>query len=362
MSQIAKGIYLRGKTYWYAIQNDGKRRFISLKTDVPAEAVTRAALVKRDESFQATKSQGLDADIRRYLAAKAATTKHHSSTTKWAGRALKQFSKHVKNRLVKDITQQDIEGFYASMRKRIKPNGQLFSENAAHSYMRAVRGFMSWAVMSKLRFDNPAKLVKLGKPSQAARTKFATIAERDLIIQKTTDPSLKFILFCTFHAGMRFNEIVQARPDWFNLQGGYVTIQKTATFIPKNRKNRSVPLTTPFKQFLKSYGLQAPFMLKPKIKQRKSSYRYDFRVPWKGHLASVTKTLTVKAKNSKKPTKADLTWITPHLARHTFASILAQKGVSIYKIAEWLGDTLEVCTKHYAHLAPSDNAIDALVG
>jgi site-specific recombinase XerD len=40
--------------------------------------------------------------------------------------------------------------------------------------------------------------------------------------------------------------------------------------------------------------------------------------------------------------------------RHTFASLLAQKGISIYKVAGWLGDGLEVTVDHYAHLAPQD--------
>ena len=51
----------------------------------------------------------------------------------------------------------------------------------------------------------------------------------------------------------------------------------------------------------------------------------------------------------------------PHVGRHTFASLLAQTGqVSMHKIAEWLGDTLDVTTKHYAHLTPHDKSIDLI--
>jgi site-specific recombinase XerD len=355
VAKLAQGIYRRGTVYWFAIQRDGHRRHVSLKTDDLSLAVTRAAAVKKQE-WKPTDSnfKGLSASVAKYLASKTITTKHSPSTNKWATRALKQFSANIKCSRVSEITEDHVAGFYGSLRKRKKPNGKMFSENSAHSYLRAVRGFLSWAVTEKLCFDNPGK-VKFGKPSQPARIKCATITERDCILQNAQNDSIKFVLFCTFHAGMRFNEVVQARPDWFNLEAGYITIQKTDSFTVKNRKNRTVPLSSPFKQFLKEYGLRSPFMLEPKRLKGKE-YRYDFRVPWDKSLAIAT----AKLKETKP--HANLCWITPHLARHTFASILAQQGVSIYKIAEWIGDTIEVCTRHYAHLAPSDNTIDALLG
>ena len=77
-------------------------------------------------------------------------------------------------------------------------------------------------------------------------------------------------------------------------------------------------------------------------------------------MKAATKKMNEELEKLGKPATADFSWITPHVARHTFASILAQKGESIYKIAKWLGDTTEVTEKHYAHLAPGDTAIAAL--
>lgn len=50
----------------------------------------------------------------------------------------------------------------------------------------------------------------------------------------------------------------------------------------------------------------------------------------------------------------------PHVGRHTFASLLAQAGKDMFHIAQWLGDTLDVTTKHYAHLAPHDHSINLI--
>lgn len=44
-----------------------------------------------------------------------------------------------------------------------------------------------------------------------------------------------------------------------------------------------------------------------------------------------------------------LSWTALHY-RHTFGSLLAQSGESIYQIARWMGNGVEVCQKHYAAL------------
>lgn len=40
--------------------------------------------------------------------------------------------------------------------------------------------------------------------------------------------------------------------------------------------------------------------------------------------------------------------------RHTFGSHLAQKGVSLFKIAILMGNSPEICRKHYAALVPQE--------
>jgi integrase len=52
--------------------------------------------------------------------------------------------------------------------------------------------------------------------------------------------------------------------------------------------------------------------------------------------------------------------INPHMLRHTFASLLAQKGVSLYKISAWLRHENISTTEVYAHLCPVDSEISRL--
>ncbi len=41
--------------------------------------------------------------------------------------------------------------------------------------------------------------------------------------------------------------------------------------------------------------------------------------------------------------------------RHTFGSLLAQAGVSLDKITSWMGNTPDVCRRHYAQFVPRDS-------
>jgi integrase len=56
----------------------------------------------------------------------------------------------------------------------------------------------------------------------------------------------------------------------------------------------------------------------------------------------------------------DLIVVTPHVLRHTFASTAAQQGVSLYKIAAWMGHSQSDVTELYAHLAAYDDDINRL--
>jgi integrase len=47
-------------------------------------------------------------------------------------------------------------------------------------------------------------------------------------------------------------------------------------------------------------------------------------------------------------------WVTPHVMRHTWASLAAIDGFSLFKIGKMLGDTVATVEKTYAHLMPSD--------
>ena len=145
-----------------------------------------------------------------------------------------------------------------------------------------------------------------------------------------------------FSCRLRFNEIVEAKASWFDLEAGLLHLRKHQGIQFKDGEERTIPLTKEFTVFLRTFGLHKPYMLHPEIPaRRKSVYRWDFGRPFD---------LYMEAQGTR--------WVTPHIMRHTFASLLASAGVSIYKIAKWLGDDVRTVQRHYAKLLPNDSEIE----
>jgi len=131
------------------------------------------------------------------------------------------------------------------------------------------------------------------------------------------------------------------------LKAGLLHLQGNAEWKPKDKECRTIPLTKPFRSFLRGYLRKKDsvgFALHPEIARGQWRYRYDFRRPFTDYMRAM-----------------DCSWVTPHVMRHTFASLLVSAGVSIYKAAVWMGNDVRVVQQHYAHLAPGDQDIHRML-
>jgi integrase len=311
----------------------GKRVQMSLGTSDYGEAVVKALEIRADPFL--ISADPLRSEIDAFLDHKLRQNEYSAASAEAKKYALQEFASFVGKADPALITTADVERFYQEVRGRV-------AESTAQGYMTTLRSFFNRLLgMRKVR-TNVVKGVRLARLDTKGRAAFCTRAVRDRLIAKCKREDLKFVLFCGFHAGLRKAEIIEARPDWFDLKLGQVHVRKTETFRPKDRDERVIPMTKAFKAFLKEYRLRSPFMLHPEVPHGKSRYRWDFRRPWAEYVAK-----------NKCPE------ITPHIARHTFASLLASAGVSIYKIAQWLGDDVRVVQQHYAKLLPKDADIEA---
>ena len=105
---------------------------------------------------------------------------------------------------------------------------------------------------------------------------------------------------------------------------------------PKTKRNRSIPISTRLFEILREYELptaSAWFFPRP------TGNRWH-----PDHLSERLRNLNEAA---------GLNWSCLDY-RHTFGSHLAQKGESLYKIAELMGNSPEICRKHYAAVLPHE--------
>jgi integrase len=329
----SRGIRLHGATYELNIQRGGRRQFINLETDDFAEAVKRAQQIRLDPDLMP--SGGLEQEIARFLAYRKRLGQYTEQTMRGKRLKLGLMARAVPpGRTAATVTPRDLQEWHDGLVGRI-------TSASLHSYMMAARSFFKWAIEAKLRRRNPVADVKIVRLQKRARQSFCSFEQRDRLISCCTDEELRFILYCGFHAGLRFSEIVEAVPMWFDLDHGRVMLRKHEGMQFKDGEERTVPMTREFREFLIAYGLRSPYMIAPEVTKGKWVYRYDFRKKFMTYTRAQA-----------------LPWVTPHVMRHTFASLLVSAGESIYKVAVWLGDNVSVVQSHYGHLAPDEGGIE----
>jgi len=317
-----KGLWNRNGTYWMTdtLPVFGRVR-ISLKTQSLGEALRKRDAILANPSAYLTPSD--IEDFREYQADKGVSERWQDECEWLLSRILNDTGRGIR-----ELTPADVAKWLAA---RPAPSRV--------SYARIIRGFGRWQAAHG-RTDISILIPKERKPANV-RKRFLTAQEAASLIEAAApDEDLSFAIYCGLHAGLRKGEIIAARPHWFDLDAGLLHVQNEADWKVKDRDARTIPLTTGFLAFLRSYGIRAPYMLKPDIAPGVSLYRWDFRARWNNLLRSTGIVCTF------------------HDLRRTFASHLVSKGVSIYKVAKWLGDGVAITEKVYGHLLPADDDIN----
>jgi integrase len=341
-----------GSRNWYFrfTDSEGLRRTISLGTDDLPTALQKKRqilggeqlLVQTRKAFGA-KPIGIYKVIDDYLTASQERRKkpRRPDTAKRKGYVLKKFVKDQGIDLVQQITRGSLDGWLDGLKKEGR------SDDTLHTYARDLHTFVAYLCKLKLVRADLLSDFEIPERGAVGRKNWLKNGECNRVIGEAEDPSLKFILFCGFHAGLRRNEICNAKVSWFDLGAGLIHVQNDpgSGFVLKDRENRTVQLSSSFKEFLSGYLKgrgQSEYVLKPHKSQGRNRYRYDFVRPFTTHIKKCGVVCSI------------------HDTRRSFASNLVSQGESIYIVAKWLGDGVEVVERSYGHLAPSAGNINRL--
>ncbi|MBX7157199.1 MAG: site-specific integrase [Verrucomicrobiae bacterium] len=352
------GLYQRGKNlnYTWKYRVNGRQKYLATQTNDLAKAIE---IVR---AFKASPFKEADNDfiqaIEKFINYKKETVNYSDNSERWARSSLKSFgnfSKNVDPSLVNPVL---IKKFKAHLAGKV-------GTTSADICLRAVKSFFTWCVkVEKICINSPFEGIKIGSGSKSARISYCSRKTRDFIYDNSPNDDLTFILFCGFDTGFRKEEIICARRDWFFLDEKipYVKVKQALApprlrkgekpFRIKNKKERIVPLTKKFTNFLKKYLKKhnpLDFALQPKVGYGEAVYRYDFRRPFEEYIKSTC----LKDSEGEK--------ITTHTMRHTFASLLlSHEKVSLFDVAKYLGDTVNVAETNYAHFIPAKNKTEYL--
>jgi integrase len=318
--------------WWYRWTGpEGKRIAVSLKTDDEAEAIKRARSVAVDKLSSSTTTKRSIPIVDRYVNEAQARTKKPMRP---------ETAKNVRYILTKYLTDQGIEQLSGINTDSLNRWLGKYSGETVFSYASIVTTFGRWlhkkglvAYYSLEGFERPTRPPK-------GRSNWVRKGEVQKLIDGAPDDDMKFILYCGFHAGLRRSEISWARVDWFDLEHNLVQVcSDPESGVLLKDENRPVPLTTQFAAFLKTYlAGKTGFVLAPeKLEKGHAKYRFDFRSAFETYVDGKC---------------------TIHDMRRSFASNRVSDGVSVYKVARWLGDGVAVVERSYGHLAPADEDIN----
>ncbi len=192
------------------------------------------------------------------------------------------------------------------------------------------------------RYDNPVKGVKRVSESAPAITWLTLDDINEQLDVVRESPGVHALVATYIFAGLRREEALWLTRNDVDLESRLIRVQaKTVDGIfwqPKTKKNRVVPISDALLEILCQHAASVNsvwFFASPAGK------RWD-PDNFSQHLREIN-------------VGAGLHWSCLDY-RHTFGSQLAQKGVSLYKIATLMGNSPDICRRHYAALVPEEMA------
>jgi integrase len=249
----------------------------------------------------------------------------------------------IEARCFEEITTAMISEFIA---ERVRARG--LAPKTANRYREVIAKVIRWAMdteVVRMPMDrNPAKRVARYK-DPAPEIRYLTLPQIDeQLAALAGDPRLRAMVATLIYAGLRREELLWLQVDDLapgseQSPNGMLRVRaKTvggASWQPKTAKNRAVPVSRTLRGWLDGWTPPA------------SDHGWLFASP-QGTRWDVDNFSQALARANR---AAGLVWTCLDF-RHTFGSQLAQRGVSLYHISEMMGNSPEICRRHYAALAP----------
>ena len=316
-------LYVSGRERWYKCdtKSQAKALYGRLKADIREGTFF-------PEKFAPRKDITLRAWILRCL---DGSTNRNIENERRYGR---RWSLLLGNRLLTQITVDDLRRIQARMRAKLKKNKRqaqrLWADATINRHFAFLRHVLMLAVKDGKLTQNPVSSLKFFP--EVKRTRFLTSEELDRLRGVMIAEAWKLVAFA-IETGLRRGEQFQLQWNQVDLENGVLTLP-----MPKGGRTRHVPLSEEAKGILRSFD---------------SFLRSAWVFPG---LKDATQLMDSRAflRRSYEPglRQAGITGACWHSLRHTAASRRVMAGVDLVSVKEILGHRDIQTTLRYAHLAP----------
>jgi integrase/recombinase XerD len=346
-------IYQRreGGSWYIDWREEGRRRQVSLKTKDKRIAErelkrleARLSLGVSDIPNAKITDINLEDFAEQYLAHLA--PRASESYQKGVRRAFARLGQAIGNPRLSRIHTKDLENHITRL-------ADVLAVTSVNLDVKILRAGFNQAVRWGHLVSEPTKGIKLLKdPSRDAKVEFLSEAEVERLLNLARGTQLHDVFATLYYTGLRKGALVHLWWEDVDFGQGVVHVRikewldeegRERHWSPKGRRERSIPMHP---------------KLEPILRRQPRRGRYVFSNRQGGSLES---TLSGRVTQFRKRTGFR---VTCHLLRHTFASHLVQKGVSLYVVGELLGHSGPEVMKIYAHLVPKQlgHVINLLAG
>jgi site-specific recombinase XerD len=241
-------------------------------------------------------------------------------------------------RPISSLSHKDIEQFVTHLQQTVKKGYRVYYRTLKAAFNKA----LDW------QYINENFFVKIKLPKkQRLQPVFISEDELEKIITKIESDVVRDVTVFAFYTGLRLNEIVNLK--WRNVDlDRDVIVVGDDEFETKGRNQRVVPVSCEVEKILeKRAEHRTHSCVLPLGKGEKNAYGYVFAKANGGAYSGDYFSRRFKRAVRDAGLRESVHF---HTLRHSFASHLAQRGVSIYVIKELLGHSSISTTEIYSHL------------
>jgi len=306
-----------------------KRKSISTKTKLKSEANLFLSEFNK-ELKERKKSKIIPITLKDYLFRflKYSESIHSINTTKTYQSTFKYFLDYFGNVELSNISTQDLMSYFEN-RIRISSiyRARIDRINLGSTFNKAIA--------EKYLVCNPCDVIKRFKIPEK-QPLFFSETDFQILINVIDIQDLRDITEFALNTGLRQMELLTLEWNQINFRDT-ILILDNRNHLTKSKKIRTIPLNIKSLQIL---------TVRERSKQSNIIFTYNELPIKQDFISKKFKKYVLKAGLNKK--------LNFHSLRHTFASWLVQRGVSIYEVSKLLGHSDIKVTEIYSHLRAED--------
>ena len=240
---------------------------------------------------------------------------------------------HFGGRRADSLTADEVERWRDAMLQTMAPA-------TVNLHLCLLRAILRRAVRGK-RLDPSALPEVKGPKVNNKRVRYLTEAEEAHLIEALPE-WMRPLVTVAIHTGMRRGELLRLRWPDVDFVSGTIHV-----LIAKSGEGRQIPLSPTAHRTLAALRDERRARLSARVVRHTDADRPVFAAPEGGFLMNLARDWYPAL------TRAGLEGFRFHDLRHTFASRLVQRGVSLYEVGTLLGHKTPAMTLRYAHLDPT---------